>query len=156
MLARKIVSATLSATLCGIVFLLILPYSSTELSLISTTHYILSIINHILSLILLSFFYTLIFSVLASILSDKIATTIASKFKHPKIEFYISLFLHLAIGIIASLFGLFTNVILFVTDRFMQRKNKQFTSIQALKSLAVPLVIFLLQLLIFYLGNLLV
>jgi phosphatidylglycerophosphate synthase len=98
-----------------------------------------------------SFPVILIYGVLTSIISDKIGLMISSKIENEKSEIFLSGILHVVFGLILFPLSLGASMLFFITDRFLQKKYKEYKLVQALKSLALPLAVWLFFMGIVYL-----
>lgn len=154
MITRKIISASVSGSLFAILLGLIVPNPFGET--------ITSIPNHLFAVVLstpvylvYSFPAILIYGVLTSIISDKVSQNISTKIKNEKSEIIFSGILHIVFGLILLLYSLGASMLFFITDRVLQKKNKDYKLLQAIKSLAIPLAVWLIFMGIVYLDHIL-
>ena len=91
-----------------------------------------------------SFPFILVYGVLVSIISDKVGEFISRKIEKEKIEIIISGFLHFVFGLILLLYSLGASMLFFITDKILQKNNKEYKWFQAVKSLAIPLSVWLI------------
>lgn len=100
-----------------------------------------------------SFPVILIYGVLASIISDKVSQFISTKMKNGKSEIFFSGILHAVFGLILLLYSLGASMLFFITDRVLQKQNKDYKPLQAIKSLAIPFAVWLIFMGIVYLEH---
>lgn len=100
-----------------------------------------------------SFPAILIYGVFTSIISDKVSQFISTKIKKEKSELIISGILHAVFGLILLLYSLSASLLFFVTDRVLQKRNKDYKPLHAIKSLAIPLAVWLIFMGIVYLEH---
>lgn len=85
-----------------------------------------------------SFPVILIYGVVTSILSDKIGELLSKKGKYPKVEWIVSGIFHIMFGFILLYISLLAAILFFIVDRILKKYNKRFHWKQAVKSLAIP------------------
>lgn len=100
-----------------------------------------------------SFPAILIYGVLTSIISDKVSKYISTKLKNDQSEIMISGFLHLGFGLILLLYSLSASILFFITDRVLQKGKKEYKLSQAIKSLTIPIALWLTFMGIVYLEH---
>ncbi|MBO0960892.1 hypothetical protein J1P26_14405 [Neobacillus sp. MM2021_6] len=143
-LPRKIISASVSATIFAIILGLINPNPFGDISVSSIYKYLFSSISIIPIYIMYSFPAILIYGVITSIISDKVGEFISIKTKVKKAEIIVSVVLHMVFGLILFWLSLGASVLFFITDRIMRRLNKQYEWMEAIKSMAIPVLSFLI------------
>jgi hypothetical protein len=141
-LSRKIISASVSGSLFAILLGLILPNPFGE-TITSIPNYLLYMVTVTPIYMMYSFPVILIYGVFTSIISDKVSEFISTKIKNEKSEIMISGLLHLVFGLVFHLYSLGASILFFITDRFLQKNNKNYNWLQAIKSLAIPLTVWL-------------
>ncbi|MBO0992225.1 hypothetical protein [Bacillus sp. SD088] len=134
MLARKIITATISGTL----FALLLGFISPNPFGDSGQNYFYTTITVVNVYLLYSFPVILFYGVLTSIASDKIAEFLVKKSGNNKKEMLLSGILHIIFGLVLLPFSLGAAILFFVTDRLLQKRKKSFHWLQTLKSFAIP------------------
>jgi ABC-type dipeptide/oligopeptide/nickel transport system permease component len=151
-IARKIISASVSGSLFAILLGLIVPNPFGE-TISSISNYLFAVVLTTPIYLMYSFPAILIYGVLTSILSDKVSRFISTKVKNEKSEMIFSGLLHAVFGLILLLYSLGASMLFFITDRVLQKKNKDYTMSQAIKSLAIPLAVWLFFMGIVYLEH---
>lgn len=137
-IARKITAASVSGSMFAILLGLFVPVSDT---ITSIPNYLYAVVLSTFSYLIYSFPAILIYGVLTSIISDKISQFISTKIGNEKYEIIFSGILHVMFGLILLLYSLGASMLFFITDRALQRKNHKYKFLQAMKSLAIPLVV---------------
>lgn len=140
MLARKIITASIAGSLFAVMLGLIAadPFAG-EVN--SAGEYFQGVLLSIPFYLLYSFPVILVYGTVTSVISDCIALFISDK-TNKKLEFYISLLLHLLFGLILLGLSLAAAVLFFVTDIVLRRKQIG-GWINALKSLCLPILIWI-------------
>ncbi|URM32645.1 hypothetical protein LLY41_20285 [Cytobacillus firmus] len=140
MFARKIIAASITGSLFSVMLGLIAadPFAG-EVN--SAGEYFQGATMSIPFYLLYSFPVILVYGTVTSLISDYIAIFISNK-TNRKLEFYISLFLHLLFGLILLGLSLAAAVLFFVTDNLLRRKQIGGWS-NALKSLCLPVLIWI-------------
>lgn len=133
-LARKIISASVSGALFAILFGLIYsdPFGATEF------------VSSVPIYMLYSFPAILFYGVITSIISDKIGEFLSIKSGNAKAEIIVSGALHIVFGLVLLWISLGASILFFMTDRVLRRRNKTYTWLEAIKSLAIPLLVWLI------------
>ncbi|WP_286166243.1 hypothetical protein [Bacillus sp. E(2018)] len=85
-----------------------------------------------------SFPVILTYGVLTSVISEKIGVFISIKSANKNAELIISGALHTIFGLILLVFSLGAAVLYFITDRILKRRNKKIKWYDALISLSIP------------------
>lgn len=142
-LARKIISASVSGTIFAIILGLILPNPFGDISVNSIKDYFVSSVTIIPIYLMYSFPAILIYGVITSIISDKIGEMVSVKTQDINQELTVSLVMHIVFGLILFWFSLGASILFFITDRVIKRRNKRYKWLVALKSLAIPLITWL-------------
>jgi hypothetical protein len=143
MIARKVISASVSGSLFAILLGLIVPNPFGE-TIISISNYLFSVVVSVPIYLMYSFPVILVYGIFASIISDKAGEFISTKTKNKKSEIIISGVLHVIFGLILLLYSLGASILFFIADRVLQKDNKVYKWSQAIKSLAIPLTIWLI------------
>ncbi|WP_257391378.1 hypothetical protein [Cytobacillus gottheilii] len=156
MLSRKIISASIS----GSVFAILLAFVSPGITgagerITSLADYLLQAILVTPAILMYSFPVILLYGVLTSFISDSISEFIAAKIQHDKSEIMFSAVLHIAFGLILLFHSLLASIIFFMTDRILQKRNKEYKPIQSIKSLAIPIAVWLVFMGVVYLETIL-
>ncbi len=110
----------------------------------SIPNYLFSVVLATPVYLMYSFPAILIYGVLTSIISDKISGIISVKIKNVKSEIIISGILHVAFGLILLFYSLGASILFFITDRVLLKQHKSYKLLQAIKSLAIPLAVWLI------------
>ncbi|WP_244504242.1 hypothetical protein [Salibacterium halotolerans] len=139
-ISRKIISASLSGSMFAVVLGLTLPFGETYPSL---SAYLYAFIVSTPVYLMYSFPAILIYGVLTSIISDKVSSVIAAKMKNDKSDIISSGILHAVFGLVLLWYSLGASILFFMTDRMLQRKNKDYKPLQAMKSFALPFAVWL-------------
>lgn len=142
-LARKVISASVSGTIFAIILGLILPNPFGDISINSIKGYIVSSATIIPIYMMYSFPVILIYGVITSIISDKIGEFVSVKTQNNKVELTVSVVMHIVFGSILFWFSLGASILFFITDRVIRRRNKNYEWLVALKSLTIPLITWL-------------
>jgi len=151
-LSRKIISASISGSLFAILLGLIVPNPFGD-AITSISDYLFAVVLTTPLYLLYSFPAILIYGVLTSIISDKVSQMISTKIGNEKSEVIISGILHGIFGLILLLYSLGASMLFFITDRLLQKKNNNYKWFQAIKSLAIPLAVWLIFMGIVYLEH---
>jgi hypothetical protein len=150
--SRKIISASVSGSLFAILLGLIVPNPFGE-TISSLSNYFFAVVLTTPVYLMYSFPAILIYGVVTSILSDKVSQLISTKLENEKSEIIISGILHAVFGLILLLYSLGASMLFFITDRVLQKKNKDYKLLQAIKSFAIPLAVWLVFMGIVYLEH---
>lgn len=142
-LTRKIITASVSGTIFAIILGLIYPNPFGDVNIGTIQTYLLSSISIIPVYLMYSFPAILVYGVITSIISDKIGELIAIKTKDERAEIIVSGALHLVFGLILLLFSLGASVLFFITDRIIRSRNQQYTWLDTIKSLILPVLSYL-------------
>jgi hypothetical protein len=145
MLQRKIISASISGALFAILLGFIMPNPFRE-QVVAEQNYFYSATNVINLYLMYSFPVILIYGVLTSIISDKVAELMSKKNENKNIEIIISGVLHIVFGLVLLPYSLGASILFFVTDRILQKQNKNFYWLQTIKSFAIPLTVWIISL----------
>lgn len=81
---------------------------------------------------------------MTSIISDKVGEFIAAKAEENKLELMVSGALHIFFGLILFWISLGASILFFITDRIIRKRNIKYQWMQAIKSLMIPLLTFLI------------
>jgi len=153
-ISRKIISASVSGSMFAILLGLIVPNPFGE-TISSIPNYLFAVAITTPVYLMYSFPAILIYGVLTSILSDNVSQFISTKMKSEKSEVIFSGILHAVFGLILLLYSLGASLLFFITDRVLQKKNKHYKPLQAIKSLGIPLAVWLIFMGIVYLEHIL-
>jgi len=145
MLQRKIISASISGALFAILLGFILPNPFRE-QVVAEQNYFYSSINIMALYLMYSLPVILIYGVLTSIVSDKVAEFVSKKNKNKNIEVIISGVLHIVFGLVLLHYSLGASILFFVTDRILQKQNKKFDWLQTIKSFMIPISVWIISL----------
>jgi ABC-type dipeptide/oligopeptide/nickel transport system permease component len=151
-ISRKIISASVSGSIFAILLGLIVPNPFGE-TISSLSYYLFAVVLTTPVYLMYSFPAILIYGVLTSIISDKIGQFISTKLKNEKSEMIFSCLLHVVFGLILLLYSLGASILFFIIDRVLQKKSKEYTLSQAIKSLAIPLAVWLIFMGVVYLEH---
>jgi hypothetical protein len=136
-LPRKIIAASIS----GSIFTIILGFVFNTLGESNSQGYLVSAITIIPFYMMYSFPVILIYGVSTSMISDKIGEFISKQNK--KTEWVVSAGLHILFGSILKWVSFGASVLFFITDRLLRRRKPHYPWGQALKSLCIPIGIWL-------------
>jgi hypothetical protein len=149
---RKIISASVSGSLFAILLGLVIPNPFGE-DISSITLYLFAFVLATPVYLMYSFPVILIYGILTSIISDTISNLISRKTNNGKIEVIISGILHVCFGLILFPYSFVAAILFFITDRLLQKSNHQFNWLHSVKSLAIPLAVWLFFMGIVYLEH---
>jgi hypothetical protein len=152
-LSRKIISASISGSLFAILLGIIQanPFGET---ITSIPNYLFSVVSITPLYLMYSFPVILIYGVLTSIVSDKVSKFVSTIIKNDKYEIIISGILHVVFGLVLLFYSLGASILFFITDRVLQNNNKDYKLLQAIRSLAIPLAVWLIFMGIVYIEHL--
>ncbi|WP_153125640.1 hypothetical protein [Peribacillus tepidiphilus] len=152
-LSRKIISASISGSLFAILLGIIQanPFGET---ITSIPNYLFSVVSITPLYLMYSFPVILIYGVLTSIVSDKVSKFVSTKIKNDKYEIMISGILHVVFGLVLLFYSLGASILFFMTDRVLQNNHKDYKLLQAIRSLAIPLAVWLIFMGIVYIEHL--
>lgn len=139
MLQRKIVSASITGALFAILLGFIMPYPFGEQ--VVEQNYLYSATTAINGYLMYSFPVILLYGTFASFVSDKVAVYLMNKSENKKIEMFICGVLHIIFGLVFLPYSLVASIMFFVIDQLLQKRKTSFHSLQALKSLLIPLTV---------------
>jgi uncharacterized membrane protein HdeD (DUF308 family) len=152
-LSRKIISASISGSLFAILLGIIQANPFGE-NITSIPNYLFSVVSITPLYLMYSFPVILIYGVLTSIVSDKVSKFVSTKIKNDKYEIIISGILHVVFGLVLLFYSLGASILFFITDRVLQNNNKDYKLLQAIRSLAIPLAVWLIFMGIVYIEHL--
>jgi uncharacterized membrane protein HdeD (DUF308 family) len=152
-LSRKIISASISGSLFAILLGIIQANPFGE-NITSIPNYLFSVVSITPLYLMYSFPVILIYGVLTSIVSDKVSKFVSTKIKNDKYEIMISGILHVVFGLVLLFYSLGASILFFITDRVLQNNNKDYKLLQAIRSLAIPLAVWLIFMGIVYIEHL--
>lgn len=141
LLSRKIISASIAGSLFAILLWFVFPVSLAE-DANSIGEYLWGFVSLTPVYLMYSFPVILVYGTATSILSDFLAGLI-SRGKLKKLEIYIAALFHLLFGSILLWVSLLASIIYFVVDRFFVKKKGEHKWSQALLSLALPLLLWI-------------
>lgn len=136
-LSRKIVAASIS----GSIFAIIFGFVFNSLGEGNSQSYLVSTITSIPFYMMYSFPVILVYGVSTSMISDSIGESISKQDKMT--EWVVSAILHILFGLILKWFSLLAAVLFFITDRALRRRQHHYPWKEALKSLCIPIGIWL-------------
>ncbi|WP_160726195.1 hypothetical protein [Bacillus sp. USDA818B3_A] len=143
-LPRKVISASVSGTLFAIILGLTLPHSTGDINLSFNQSHFVSTITSIPVYMMYCFPAILIYGVFTSIISDKLGDFISIKIKEKNVEPFVSGALHIIFGLILFWVSLGASILFFITDRILRSRYKRYKWLEAIKSLAIPVLTWLL------------
>jgi uncharacterized membrane protein HdeD (DUF308 family) len=152
-LSIKIISASISGSLFAILLGIIQANPFGE-NITSIPNYLFSVVTITPLYLMYSFPVILIYGVLTSIVSDKVSKFVSTKIKNDKYEIIISGILHVVFGLVLLFYSLGASILFFITDRVLQNNNKDYKLLQAIRSLAIPLAVWLIFMGIVYIEHL--
>ncbi|WP_246041901.1 hypothetical protein [Robertmurraya kyonggiensis] len=142
LISRKIISASIAgsvfAILCGFVFPSFVGEDADTMR-----EYMWGVVSMIPVYLMYSFPIILVYATVTSIISDFLAGLIL-RGKLKKLEIYVSAIFHLLFGSILLWVSLLASIIYFVVDRFWVKKKGSHKWSQALLSLALPLLLWII------------
>lgn len=141
LISRKIISASIAGSIFAILLWFVFPVSLAE-DANSIGEYLWGFVSLIPVYLMYSFPVILVYGTVTSIISDFLAGLI-SKGKLKKLEIYVSAIFHLLFGSILLWVSLLASIIYFVVDRFFVKKKGDYKWSQALLSLALPLLLWI-------------
>lgn len=143
MLSRKIVSASVSGSVFAILlgFIVTDPFSENV-----DENYFYSVSTMVNVYIMYSFPVILLYGILTSVIGDKIGDFISKKSGNKHIEIIVSGFFHIIFGLILLPYSLVASILFFVIDRTLRKQRKKYLWLQAIQSLAIPLIIWIISL----------
>jgi hypothetical protein len=142
-LQRKIISALVSGTLFAILLGLLSPNPFGG-HIGSIQSYLFSVSSIVPIYMIYSLPLILIYGVITSIISEMVGEFISIKVNEKKIEIIITGVLHIVFGLILLWFSLGASILLFITDRVMRSRKPKYVWLDVIKSLAIPLLTWLL------------
>ncbi|WP_186580338.1 hypothetical protein [Aquibacillus kalidii] len=153
LLARKIISASISGSLFAFLLGLFDPNPFGE-AITSLPNFLFAVVLVTPIYLMYSFPVILIYGVLASMMSDKIGHFVSTKIENDKSEVIVSGILHIVFGLVLLFYSLGASVLFFITDRLLQKKHDDYKPLQAIKSLAIPVLTWFIFMGIVYLEHL--
>lgn len=135
MVARKVISASVSCTVFAVLLGMFVPNPFGETI---SSNYLFSAASIIPLYLMYSFPVILLYGGMTSILSDRASERIARKTGNAKLEILIASMFHILFGLILLFHSLVAALLFFVTDRLLKRRNNSYTISQAIQSLAIP------------------
>jgi magnesium-transporting ATPase (P-type) len=145
-LPRKIVAASISGSIFAVIFGFVFHSLGEE----SSQGYLVSAITVIPFYMMYSFPVILIYGVCTSIISDKFGEFISKENK--RTEWVVSAILHILFGLILKWISLGASFLFFITDRLLRRRKPHYLWAQALKSLCIPIGIWLVCMCLIWVG----
>ncbi|MFS0591544.1 hypothetical protein AB1L05_08080 [Cytobacillus horneckiae] len=142
-LSRKIISASISGTLFTVLlgFIWTNPFGD---NITSIQNYLFSVISVTPIYMMYSMPVIMIYGILTSIISDKIGEFISIKAKETNAEIFVSGALHIVFGLVLFWISIGASLLFFITDRLLKSRNKKYEWLEAIKSLAIPLLTWLI------------
>lgn len=143
-ISRKIAAASISGTFFALILGFIFPNPFGDQDVATFKGYFFLATSSALLYMLYSFPVILIYGVITSIVSDKIAELITNKAGRKQAEVVVSGMLHLVFGFILLWFSLGASILYFVTDRILKARKNSYEWLDGLKSFTFPIVTWLL------------
>ena len=140
--SRKIIAASIISSLLAIT--VGFWYSITE-PFTSIKDFILNTFMVMPVYILFGLPIILVYGVLSSFLSDALSKSISTKLNNSRFETALSLLFHIIFGLVLGWPIAVIALIFFITDQLLQNRRKSYNSTQAIISLAIPLITWLLS-----------
>ncbi|QXE03435.1 hypothetical protein KS242_12285 [Terribacillus sp. DMT04] len=137
-IARKVISASMSGTLFAVILGFMMPNPFGEENLSQFSNYLFSSLTIIPVYIIYSFPVIILYGVVTSVISEKTGEAIAAKMQDKKAEIIVSGAMHAVFGLILLWFSLGASILFFITDRILKYRCDKYRWIDAVKSLAVP------------------
>ena len=145
MLQRKIISAFVTGALFAILLGFLLPNPMKEQVVTNQSYwYSATSIIHVYLMYILP--VMLMYGVLVSIISDKIAEFVSKKNNTGNIEIIVSGVFHILFGLILLPYSVGAALLFFMIDRILKQQNKTFNWFQTIKSVIIPLAVWLVSL----------
>ena len=145
MLQRKIMSASISGALFAILLGFVMPNPFGE-QVVAEQNYFYSASTIINVYLMYSFPVILLYGIITSIVSDKVAVYLTKKSENKKSEIIVSGVLHIVFGLVLLPYSLGASILFFVIDKLLQKRKTTFRSLQAIKSFLIPLTIWIISL----------
>jgi len=142
LLPRKIIAASIGGSLFAVLFAAVQPNPFGE-DIHSIWRYLEAFLLATPAYLLYSYPVILVYGVLTSVISDSLSKLIMKNNKG-KTEHFLSLCLHLVFGLVLLWISIAASMIYYFTDRFLSRKKPVYKWREALKSLLVPLSVWIL------------
>ena len=143
-ISRKIVAASISGTFFALILGLIFPDPFGVKDVATFQSYFFSAVTSATIYMLYSFPVILIYGVITSIVSDKIAEFITDKAGVKQVEIVVSGMMHIVFGLILLWLSLGASILYFVTDRILKARKNSYEWLDGLKSLSLPIVTWLI------------
>lgn len=140
MLSRKIIAASISGTVFVILLSLVNP-NPFEQKEVAVENYFYSVLTIISGYLVFSFPVILLYGIVASIFSDKVANFTSKKLRKENMAIIISGIVHLIFGLVILPYSLGASILFFVTDRLLKKHLENFHWSQAIKSFLIPIVV---------------
>lgn len=136
-LPRKIIAASISGSFFAVIF----GFIFNTIGEGGSQGYLVSAMTSIPFYMMYSFPVILIYGVSTSMVSDKIGEILSKQNK--KTEWVISAGFHILFGLILKWVSLGASFLFFITDRLLRRRKPYYTWGHALKSLCIPIGVWL-------------
>jgi len=153
-LPRKIITTSVSGTIFAIFLGLASPNPFGDKNINSFLDHIFSAVLSTPMYMLYSFPVIMIYGVTTSIISDKIGEFLSLKADNNSIEIIVSAALHIGFGLILLWISLGASILFFITDRILIKLNNRYGWKVAFKSLAIPVLTWLVFMGIFMVNSL--
>ncbi|MGG0718190.1 hypothetical protein ABE096_11460 [Robertmurraya massiliosenegalensis] len=141
-LPRKLITAAIAGSLFAILMGLVMPSPFGD-EINSIKDYLWAFVMVTPVYLMYSFPVIFIYGTITSVISDLLAGLIARS-KLRKVEMPISALFHLLFGSILLWVSLFASIVYFAMDRFLMKKRDKYRWVNALQSLAIPLLVWIL------------
>ncbi|RKD25762.1 hypothetical protein BEP19_02130 [Ammoniphilus oxalaticus] len=151
-LFRKIITASIAGSLFAILLGIIRPSPFGE-PITSLSNYLFSVVSITLIYLMYSFPVIFIYGTLTSIISDKLGAVVSTKLENDRYEHIISGVFHLLFGLVLLYVSLGASILFFITDRILLKNKNNYRLSHAMKSLAIPITVWLICMGIVYIEN---
>lgn len=145
MLTRKIVSASFSGAIFAILLGFFMP-NPLEEQVVAEQNYFYSASTIIWLYLMYSFPVILLYGVITSIVSDKVAIYLTKKSENKNIEIIVSGLLHIIFGLVLLPYSLGASILFFISDQILRNRKMNFHFILAIKSFLIPLTVWIVSL----------
>ncbi|MGE8206845.1 hypothetical protein ACQKP0_20245 [Heyndrickxia sp. NPDC080065] len=140
-LPRKIISASIAGSIFVILLGVFVPNPfGGEMNTVG--EYLLEFVGVVPMYLLYSFPVILIYGTVSSIISDYLSNFISRNYGN-KTEVIISALFHIIFGLILLWISLTASIVYFLVDRYLSRGSRVYKWGQAIRSLAIPFLVFI-------------
>jgi len=141
-LSRKVISASISGSIFAILLGLFMP-DPFGVGISAIGEYVQKLIIAIPTYLMYSFPVILLYGTITSIISDYIARLISHYTNKKGLKIYLALTLHMLFGLILLWYSLVASILFFITDYILMKKHIYKWN-NALKSLAIPILVWII------------